>query len=1099
MIQGKKHQSSVQPQALYTPAGFCMVRTPALPVTTFLNMTALEAHGDDGKSSDLDQYLATARRQSYGKLDLLVSDPRIEQALWVASTDIFEGLARIQAEDVSLRRFERTYAGIGRYLTRMCTRPTPFGLFSGVAIGSLGTTTTMQLGQQAIQKMRTRPDMGWLLALIQKIEGDKNLLPQLYVLANRTVYIAGQRAILPYADVYGSKDNRSIAIRATTVVQFVLEQARESILYSTLRERTCEAFPRATERQVDGMLLQLWENHFLVSNLRPPLTHARPERYILENIKKIPDATKLAAQLQEVLNEIEEIDRQGFGGSRHLLSHLKETQKQLVSEKEYTQQTYQIDSALQVEMPQLHQDIGKAAAEAAEILMRLGRFPRGSQSLHEYYIAFVTRYGTDTEVALLDLLSPEFGLDVPPGYTEPPRSYALPTQPPLHSTQLRDGVLCAMLAQAINAGKMEVELTEPLIQQLAQWSPQDEQLPPSTVEVYLQIQASSRAAIDQGKWRGVVAPAGLTYGGRTFGRFFDILEPEGLEKLRNYAKREEALFPDTIFAELSYIPTTGRTANVVIRPALRSYEIVVNTPPSVAPDKVIALDDLVVGVRGNRFYIRSRHLQKEVIVTQSNMLNILLASNVCRFLLEVSQSRHPGLSPFDWGAASQAPFLPRVVWKQVVLRCAQWNVHAAMIVPEGTGSDEARWFKGLQKWRKQWHMPRYVYLTQADNRLLLDLEHPLSIAELRSALNKARENEAVQLQEMLPDFDHLWLRDRQNAAYIAELIVPVILHQAPLARAEETPEQQVRKPAYPQHTLAESDRRKLPGEEWSYLKLYAAQKQHDEIITKELYPIVHTLHQQGLIDRWFYIRYTDPEPHVRLRFHAANMHVQDALFMRSLSLCRELVKKGAVRNICIEPYVREVERYGGPEAIDEIEKVFTANSSALVSLVSALYQKHIQLDPIAVAVLSLDQFFQIWGLDFTERLHYIQRQTEQHKEREAFRPQRKLFTELLAPWDSAYNPELREQRERVCTILARQAPVVRDVAVHIHGLAVNGALWRPEEYILSSLAHMHLNRLLGSDRERENKIYAFWRHTLESIQKRPCRKEETTPVREKIL
>jgi hypothetical protein len=32
---------------------------------------------------------------------------------------------------------------------------------------------------------------------------------------------------------------------------------------------------------------------------------------------------------------------------------------------------------------------------------------------------------------------------------------------------------------------------------------------------------------------------------------------------------------------------------------------------------------------------------------------------------------------------------------------------------------------------------------------------------------------------------------------------------------------------------------------------------------------------------------------------------------------------------------------------------------------------------------------------------------------------------------------------------------------------------------------MHLNRLLGVDPEREQKIYAFWRHTLDALERMP--------------
>lgn len=1072
-----------------------MVRTPALSANMFLDiMNARENRGEIDE--DLDTQLAAISLDCYTSLRKLMSDPQIKQALWVASTDIFEGITRIQQGMASLRRLEHTYSGILRYMTRMCTRPTPFGLFSGVGMGYLGTKTTMQLGPSAIQHIRTRPDIEWLLALIQKIEEDKNLVPLLCVKANSMAYIVDQRAMLPQADVYGKEDKRSITIRATSVVKFILEQTRQSIPYSMLRNKLFEKFPNATTQQVDGILQQLWENHFLMSNLRPPLTGAQPERYVLEQLQHVPGTELIVSTFKQILEDAAEIDRVGVGGSTRLISTLMERQQQLVPKSDYTKQLYQIDSKLELDRPQLNKIIGEAVAGATETLLRLGHFPYGSHSLYEYRSAFVERYGMDVEVPLLDVLSPEVGLDAPPTYTEPPRSYPLPQLPVQNSELARDTntALCSLLAQALHMGAMEIELTEPILQTLTQWTPQDEKLPPAALEMYLQIQATSPDVLDGDEWRGVVAPACLAYGGRTFGRFFDILGPEGLEKLQQYVQWQEALFPNVIFAELSYLPISGRATNMTIRPALRTYEITVNTTPSVTQDNVISLDDLVVGVQGNRFYVRSQRLGKEVIVTQSHMLNTLRAPNVCRFLLEVSQNSHPGLSSFDWGVAGKAPFLPRVVQKQIVLSSAQWNLQIHMITPAGSGSEEARWFRGLQQWREQWHVPRYIYLKEADNRLLLDLDHPLSIAELQHELKQAKEGAVVQLEEMLPDFAHLWLRDENNAPYLAEFVVPLILNKHFTAQSEqrESTKKLTNKGIYPHRVVTDNERRKLPGDEWTYLKLYAASKQHDEIIAKELPLMVHALHQQQLIDRWFYIRYNDPEPHLRVRFYTSNCQATDALLTQAVGFSRQLVQRGVIRRMCVDSYDREVERYGGPEAIDEMEKIFTTNSNALSSLVTALYQKQITLDPLAVAVLSLDQFFQFWGLVPQERLHYIQSQSEKYAESEAFRPQRKLFTELLAPWDTNSELVLREQREKICSILSIQEQVVKEVSAHMHKLAIDGMLWQSEESILTSLAHMHLNRLLGIDQERERKIYAFWRHTLESLQRRPARKEMQT-------
>src|SRR5205085_12135349 len=191
--------------------------------------------------------------------------------------------------------------------------------------------------------------------------------------------------------------------------------------------------------------------------------------------------------------------------------------------------------------------------------------------------------------------------------------------------------------------------------------------------------------------------------------------------LEEWLSREETAEPEAIFAELSYQAPAGRTSNVALRPLLRRYEIAVGTTPSVPPERVIRLDDLLVGVSGDRWYLRSRRFNKRVVVCQLHMLDSALAPNACRFIAETASDGLPVRSGFDWGSLSAAPFLPRLTIAhgpraKLVLAPACWNLQAGTIQPEGGGSEEVRRFRGLQKWRARWRVPRYVYLKEVDQR-----------------------------------------------------------------------------------------------------------------------------------------------------------------------------------------------------------------------------------------------------------------------------------------------------------------------------------------------------------------------------------------------
>ncbi len=378
-------------------------------------------------------------------------------------------------------------------------------------------------------------------------------------------------------------------------------------------------------------------------------------------------------------------------------------------------------------------------------------------------------------------------------------------------------------------------------------------------------------------------------------------------------------------------------------------------------------------------------------------------------------------------------------------------------------------------------MPRYVYLTEADNRLLLDLEHPLIAEELHTALERVSEEDTIHLQEMYPDFDNLWLQDEQNNNYIAEFVIPLIRKQSAASKTAVFHSKV--------HPISKRERSISPGGDWVYLKLYAPYERHDELIANQLRTLVQECRERNIIHQWFFIRYGDPEPHIRLRLHTGGeIHRQD-LLLTTLLWARQLTEFGFLQRFSLDTYEREIERYGGPAGIEIFEQVFAIDSEVISLLVAEQYTRHIAIDPLICAVFSLDYFFEAWGLSFRDRLLWIQGITDKHEMSKDFRENRRLLCELLAPWDHTYDPTVMMQRERMNAHLSLFKDHLPALASQIRNLSTEEKLWGTEHDILKSLAHMHINRLLGVNRLNEQKVYAFWRHTLESIERRPKYKQ----------
>src|SRR5579872_1766014 len=382
----QKQSGKQQTEPLYFPADFYMVRAPALPALTFLQLSSA---GRVSMQPDLDEALSRGEQVCMDVLLKLAARPRVRQALALASPSLAESLERFLRGGVQAGQRKRLSAGLLRYLIRMSTRPTPFGLFAGVAVGSFTEHTDLRLGETSIARFRTRPDMHWLLSLLRKIEEDPTLVVQLNVRLNQTAYLVGERAVLPFADIYGEKDNRAITLRATLVVRKVFELASDFIPYADLQVALQHAFPQATREQIERVLSHLWEHHFFISALHPPLTTAWPTEYVHAQLDTLQGCDEIKAHIERVLEDAHALDCAGIGAPLTLLSTLVQEQGKLVPTESLGELPVQVDSALQVHTPALHQSLGQAAARAAEFLLRQTPLPGGLRHLQEYRELFL--------------------------------------------------------------------------------------------------------------------------------------------------------------------------------------------------------------------------------------------------------------------------------------------------------------------------------------------------------------------------------------------------------------------------------------------------------------------------------------------------------------------------------------------------------------------------------------------------------------------------------------------------------------------------------------------------------------------------------------
>src|SRR5207253_267818 len=127
-----------------------------------------------------------------------------------------------------------------------------------------------------------------------------------------------------------------------------------------------------------------------------------------------------------------------------------------------------------------------------------------------------------------------------------------------------------------------------------------------------------------------------------------------------------------------------------------------------------------------------------------------------------------------------------------------------------------------------------------------------------------------------------------------------------------------------------------PGSEWLYVKLYTGPATVDHALRDVVKPVLDELIRAAAADRWFFIRYGDPDWHLRLRVHGDPARLHDEVLPLLQSTAAPLLENGRLWRIQLDTYKREVERYGGPDGILLAEQVFHADSEAVLQLAGVL-------------------------------------------------------------------------------------------------------------------------------------------------------------------
>lgn len=274
------------------------------------------------------------------------------------------------------------------------------------------------------------------------------------------------------------------------------------------------------------------------------------------------------------------------------------------------------------------------------------------------------------------------------------------------------------------------------------------------------------------------------------------------------------------------------------------------------------------------------------------------------------------------------------------------------------------------------------------------------------------------------------------------------------------------------------------GSEWLYYKIYTGHKTSDLVLTEIIKPISERFWEEGLIDKWFFIRYADPKHHLRVRFHCNDKVNVGKIISMLYEPLNQFLEQDLIWKIQLDTYNREIERYGS-NTMELSESLFCCDSEATVQFLDLIEGDEGEELRWLFGLRAMDNLLDGFRYSLEEKLGLLETlKTGFGNEFGMSRPLKKQLDDKYRNKRSSiedfmtFTKESEPDYEPILDILNENGEKVQPIAEQILQVSNQGKLHVALNNLMGSYIHMLMNRLFKSkNRLNEMVCYDFlYRH-----------------------
>lgn len=679
----------------YQPMPYAVVRIP------MLDFKAIGAALDD--DSELSKVLHS---DIFGNAILFAAPDLYKQ---------YKAFLLNKIKDSSKR--EKIEVSLIKYLSRMSTRCTPFGMFAtcsaidykGGAVWTISDTYS-----------KFRLDSCALHDLTQAISSDTQIQERVRYKSNNSIYKIGDKS--RYIFKKGDK-LELVELEPSSLLDAILSFSSDYRFLHEISEHILNFYDVNTE-DLQSYLHLLIDNQILCSELNMHLIGVDHQQVLCKRLSSFPNKWK--AVVESLNDDVGELSLTNPPSQNaKIIKHI-ETTLSTQEIKTPANNLIQVDSFRDL-TGSLPWHVEEQLHDGFRFLCKISN-TYANNNLLTFKRRFSNRYDNQ-EIRMLEALDPDVGI----GYTitkdtvdcDFMRKDIFPSWTGFPQIQITP-VVKMLLKKLYDCPKHEhyIEITDEDVSQLTF----DDSDLPITMYAMFNVTRSEKDNYHV---------SNLHFSGSSAANLMSRFA-YGNEHIRSLVKTiaefERSKIGDKIIAEVSYLPAP-RVGNILRREQFRDYEISCLGDSQLNKEFTIPLNDLLVSVVDDKIILRSEKLRKEVIprLTTAHNYNQEKLPPFYRFLCDLQQQAGRKSLFFSWFGLNQIfDHLPEVRFKDIVVSPESWRLdtdkHHITCWDENT----------IENLKKKYNFPDEIFIVSGDNKLYVNLSCPKSRLTFVNEIKKGK-------------------------------------------------------------------------------------------------------------------------------------------------------------------------------------------------------------------------------------------------------------------------------------------------------------------------------------------------------------------------